>query len=94
MSFRKQLFAAAGACSLAISTIHLMAQRPRYDGAVPGNSRTWPNQAERARLGREIERPERRLLYVLCLAARWRAVSSEMNGQGIIVSMSHATSNL
>ena len=32
MASRNQLFAAAAACSLAISTIHLVAQQPTYDG--------------------------------------------------------------
>ena len=88
MSFRKQLFAAAGACSLAISTIHLMAQRPRYDGAVPGEPPyNGPNQAERATArARGLNRPERRLLYVaLPGGSAGGQFSSEMNGQGIIV---------
>ena len=72
MSFRKQLFAAAGACSLAISTIHLMAQRPRYDGAVPGEPPyNGPNQAERAAArARGFNRRERRLLYVAMTRAK------------------------
>ena len=88
MSFRKQLFAAAGACSLAISTIHLMAQRPRYDGAVPGEPPyNGPNQAERsAARARGLNRPDRRLLYVaLPGGSAGGQFSSEMNGQGIIV---------
>src|SRR6266550_5560799 len=88
MSFRKQLFAAAGACSLAISTIHLMAQRPRYDGAVPGEPPyNGPNQAERAAgRARGLNRPERRLLYVaLPGGSAGGQFSSEMNGQGIVV---------
>jgi len=88
MSFRKQLFAAAVGCSLAISTIHLMAQRPRYDGAVPGEPPyNGPNQAERATArARGLNRPERRLLYVaLPGGSAGGQFSSEMNGQGIIV---------
>ena len=49
MTFRSQLFAVTAACGLAISTIHLVAQQPRYDGAVPGQPPyNGPNQAERA----------------------------------------------
>src|SRR5262245_6212204 len=88
MSFRKQLFAAAVGCSLAISTIHLMAQRPRYDGAVPGEPPyNGPNQAERAAArARGLSRPEKRLVYVaLPGGSAGGQFSSEMNGQGIIV---------
>src|SRR5439155_23922916 len=88
MSFRKQLFAAAGACSLAISTIQLMAQRPRYDGAVPGAPPyNGPNQAERAAArARGFNRRERRLVYVaLPGGSAGGQFSSEMNGQGIVV---------
>ena len=49
MTFRSQLFAVTAACGLAISTIQLLAQRPRYDGAIPGEPPyNGPNQAERA----------------------------------------------
>ena len=89
MASRKQLFAAAVAGSLAISTIHLMAQRPtRYDGAVPGEPPyNGPNQAERAAArAKGLTRPERRLLYVaLPGGSAGGQFSSEMNGQGIIV---------
>ena len=88
MAFRNQLFAAAAACGLAISTIHLVAQQPRYDGAVPGQPPyNGPNQAERAAArARGLNRRERRLVYVaLPGGSAGGQFSSEMNGQGIIV---------
>src|ERR1043166_3110062 len=92
MAFHNRLFAAAAACCLAISTIHLVAQqptrRPKYDGAVPGEPPyNGPNQAERAAArARGLNRPERRLLYVaLPGGSAGGQFSSEMNGQGIIV---------
>src|SRR5256886_5630398 len=93
MGFYKQFFAAAAACCLAISTIHLVAQqptrRPTYDGAVPGESPyNGPNQAERAAAARArgFNRRERRLVYVaLPGGSAGGQFSSEINGQGIIV---------
>src|SRR5436190_7548662 len=92
MGFYKQFFAAAAACWLAISTIHLVAQqptrRPTYDGAVPGESPyNGPNQAERAAArARGFNRLERRLVYVaLPGGSAGGQFSSEMNGQGIVV---------
>ena len=88
MASRNQLFAAAAACSLAISTIHLVAQQPKYDGAVPGEPPyNGPNQAERAAArARGFNRRERRLLYVaLPGGSAGGQFSSEMNGQGIVV---------
>ena len=88
MAFRNQLFAAAAACSLAISTIHLVAQQPKYDGAVPGEPPyNGPNQAERAAArARGFNRRDRRLLYVaLPGGSAGGQFSSEMNGQGIVV---------
>jgi DNA-binding beta-propeller fold protein YncE len=88
MASRNQLFAAAAACSLAISTIHLVAQQPKYDGAVPGEPPyNGPNQAEReAARARGFNRRERRLLYVaLPGGSAGGQFSSEMNGQGIVV---------
>src|ERR1700757_4691030 len=88
MASRNQLFAAAVACSLAISTIHLVAQQPRYDGAIPGQPPyNGPNQAEReAARARGFNRRERRLLYVaLPGGSAGGQFSSEMNGQGIVV---------
>src|SRR5947207_5596040 len=93
MGFYKQVFAAAAACCLAISTIHLVAQqptrRPTYDGAVPGESPyNGPNQAERAAAARArgFNRRERRLVYVaLPGGSAGGQFSSTMNGQGIVV---------
>src|SRR5436190_21318009 len=88
MASRNQLFVAAAACSLAISTIHLAAQQPRYDGAIPGQPPyNGPNQAERAAArARGVNRRERRLLYVaLPGGSAGGQFSSEMNGQGIVV---------
>src|SRR5438309_134956 len=92
MAFYNQFFAAAAACCLAISTIHLVAQqptrRPTYDGAVPGESPyNGPNQAERAAArARGFNRRERRLVYVaLPGGSAGGQFSSEMNGQGIVV---------
>src|SRR4051794_4246544 len=86
MASRKQLFAAAAVCSLAISTIHLAAQQPRYDGAIPGQPPyNGPNQAERA-AARGFNRRDRPLLYVaLPGGSAGGQFSSEMNGQGIVV---------
>jgi DNA-binding beta-propeller fold protein YncE len=88
MASRNQLFAAAAACSLAISTIHLLAQQPRYDGAIPGEPPyNGPNQAERAAArARGFNRRDRRLLYVaLPGGSAGGQFSSEMNGLGIVV---------
>src|SRR5438093_6165753 len=92
MAFYNQFFAAAAACCLAISTIHLVAQqptrRPTSDGAVPGESPyNGPNQAERAAArARGFNRRERRLVYVaLPGGSAGGQFSSAMNGQGIIV---------
>src|SRR5436309_1221632 len=88
MASRNQLFAAAAAWSLAISTIHLVAQQPRYDGAIPGQPPyNGPNQAERAAArARGFNRRERRLLYVaLPGGSAGGQFSSEMNGLGIVV---------
>jgi DNA-binding beta-propeller fold protein YncE len=88
MASRNQLFAAAAACSLAISTIHLVAQQPKYDGAVPGEPPyNGPNQAERAAArARGLNRRDRRLLYVaLPGGSAGGQFSSEMNGLGIVV---------
>ena len=88
MTFRNQLFAVAAACGLAISTIHLVAQQPRYDGAVPGQPPyNGPNQAERAAARASgLSRRERRLVYVaLPGGSAGGQFSSEMNGQGIVV---------
>src|ERR1044071_6410708 len=88
MTFRNQLFAVAAACGLAIPTIHLMAQQPRYDGAVPGEPPyNGPNQAERAAArARGLNRPERRLLYVgLPGGSAGGQFSSETTGVGIVV---------
>ena len=88
MASRNQLFAAAAACSLAISTIQLVAQQPKYDGAVPGEPPyNGPNQAERAAArARGFNRRDRRLLYVaLPGGSAGGQFSSEMNGQGIVV---------
>jgi DNA-binding beta-propeller fold protein YncE len=88
MASRNQLFAAAAAYSLAISTIHLVAQQPKYDGAVPGEPPyNGPNQAERAAArARGFNRRERRLLYVaLPGGSAGGQFSSEMNGLGIVV---------
>ena len=86
MASRNQLFAAAAACSLAIST--LLAQQPRYDGAIPGEPPyNGPNQAERAAArARGFNRRDRRLLYVaLPGGSAGGQFSSEMNGLGIVV---------
>jgi DNA-binding beta-propeller fold protein YncE len=88
MASRNQLLAAAAACSLAISTIHLLAQQPRYDGAIPGEPPyNGPNQAERAAArARGFNRRDRRLLYVaLPGGSAGGQFSSEMNGLGIVV---------
>src|SRR5438874_13432999 len=92
MGFYNQFFAAAAACCLAISTIHLVAQqptrRPTYNGAVPGESPyNGPNQAERAAArARGFNRRERRLVYVaLPGGSAGGQFSSEMNGKGIVV---------
>ena len=88
MASRNQLFAAAAACSLAISTIHLVAQQPRYDGAIPGEPPyNGPNQAERAAArARGFNRRDRRLLYIaLPGGSAGGQFSSEMNGLGIVV---------
>src|SRR5881227_3077249 len=88
MAYRNQLFAGAAACSLAISTIQLVAQQPKYDGAIPGQPPyNGPNQAERAAARASgFNRRDRRLLYVaLPGGSAGGQFSSEMNGQGIIV---------
>ena len=88
MTFRNQLFAVAAACGLAMSTIHLVAQQPRYDGAVPGQPPyNGPNQAEReAARASGLSRRERRLVYIaLPGGSAGGQFSSNMNGQGIIV---------
>src|SRR6476660_8124200 len=88
MTFRSQLFAVTAACGLAISTIHLVAQQPKYDGAVPGEPPyNGPNQAERAAArARGFNRRDRRLLYVaLPGGSAGGQFSSEMNGLGIVV---------
>src|SRR5437588_2443790 len=88
MASGNQLFAAAAACSLAISTIQLVAQQPKYDGAVPGEPPyNGPTQAERAAArARGFNRRERRLLYVaLPGGSAGGQFSSEMNGQGSVV---------
>src|SRR3954447_21131109 len=88
MTFRNHLFAVAAVCGLAISTIHLLAQQPRYDGAIPGQPPyNGPNQAERmAARARGFNRRERRLLYVaLPGGSAGGQFSSEMNGVGIVV---------
>src|SRR3954451_1249882 len=88
MASRNQLFAAVAACSLAISAIHLVAQQPRYDGAIPGQPPyNGPNQAERAAArARGFNRRDRRLLYVaLPGGSAGGQFSSEMNGLGIVV---------
>jgi DNA-binding beta-propeller fold protein YncE len=86
MTFRNQLFAAAAAYSLTISTFQLVAQQPKYDGAIPGQPPyNGPNQAERA-AARGFNRRERRLLYVaLPGGSAGGQFSSEMNGLGIVV---------
>src|SRR5947207_14052003 len=88
MTFRSQLFAVTAACGLAISTIHLLAQQPRYDGAVPGQPPyNGPNQAEReSARARGLSRRERRLVYVaLPGGSAGGPFSCNMYGQGIIV---------
>src|SRR4029077_12947018 len=87
-----QLFAAAAACSLAISTIHLVAQQPTRrptseGGGSGGPPYNGPNQAERAAVrARGFNRRERRLVYVaLPGGSAGGQFSSEMNGQGIVV---------
>src|SRR5436190_12428545 len=88
MASRNQLFAAAAAWSLAISTIHLVAQQPKYDGAIPGQPPyNGPNQAERAAARASgFNRRDRRLLYVALPGGSAVAqFSSEMNGLGIVV---------
>jgi DNA-binding beta-propeller fold protein YncE len=88
MAFRNQLFAAAAAGTLAISTIHLVAQQRTYDGARPGEPPyNGPNQAERAAAkAKGLNRRERRLLYVaLPGGSAGGQFSSEMNGLGIVV---------
>src|SRR5450631_2579926 len=88
MASRNQLFAAAAACSLAISTIQLVAQQPTYDGARPGEPPyNGLNQAERAAArARGLNRRDRRLLYVaLPGGSADGQFSSEQNGVGIVV---------
>lgn len=88
MTFRTQLFAVAAACGLAISAIHLAAQQPKYDGAVPGQPPyNGPNQAERAAARASgLSRREHRLVYVaLPGGSAGGQFSSTMNGQGIVV---------
>ena len=96
MASRNQLFAAAAACSLAISTIHLVAQQPRYDGAIPGEPPyNGPNQAERAAArARGFNRRDRRLLYVaLPGGSAGGQFSSEMNGWASSFWMSNGISS-
>src|SRR5450631_1839866 len=88
MASRNQLFAAAAACSLAISTIQLVAQQPTYDGARPGEPPyNGLNQAERAAArARGLNRRDRRLLYVaLPGGSAGGQFSSDGNGVGIVV---------
>src|SRR3954452_15981305 len=88
MASRNQRFAAAAAFSLAISTMYLTAQQPKYDGAIPGQPPyNGPNQAERAAArARGFNRRDRRLLYIaLPGGSAGGQFSSEMNGLGIVV---------
>jgi len=66
VTLRNQFFAVVAACGLAISAIHLVAQEPKYDGAIPGQPPyNGPNQAERAAARASgLSRRERRLVYV------------------------------
>src|ERR1700682_3599193 len=85
MASRNQLFAAAAACSLAISTIHLVAQDPTYDRARPrAPPYNGPTQAERAAArARGLNRRDRRLLYVaLPGGSAGGRLSSVMDGEG------------
>jgi len=89
MTFRNRIFAAVATCSLAIFAIHLVAQQPRYDGAVPGQPPyNGPNQADRAAAKKAAGfRPrERRLVYVaLPGGSAGGQFSSDTTGQGIVV---------
>src|SRR5215475_7187823 len=88
MPFRTHLIAATAAFSLTISTIQLVAQQPRYDGAVPGQPPyNGPNQAERAAAKASgLSRRERRLVYVaLPGGSAGGQFSSETTGVGIVV---------
>src|ERR1044072_9196048 len=86
MKSRFQFFAAAIVCAAVFSTIHLVAQQPRYDGAVPGQPPyNGPNQAERAMArAKRLSIRERRLVYVaLPGGSAGGQFSTGMNGQGI-----------